>query len=156
MATSDSAAAPARHSVDRDIIVNIHRHFHCQFQGTAEQLRAERLLPHDKALPPGRKSVSWEDAHWRFKLVRTRAPGSTALFSEWRHEDWWRLYRWSKGTEAISFADARMAECREELKRLEQARSPAGARQANLRWNAKQDSTFQMFLASITSRRPGR
>lgn len=76
---------------ERELNIDIWPDHFAFYDGTADQLQAEGLIPAGFEWPRGRDSKDWEDGKFKYGLRRMRPDGHNGPMRSWLELDNWRL-----------------------------------------------------------------
>lgn len=122
------------------------------WQGSRQDLCAERLVPANVVWPTGKAMTSWTDGRWYITLARCRQPGTKGPASAWIAGDWWRLCRTLKDDLDNRMSTARIRQAKRDFDLAVWRESPAYKDQCRRAWLSRGDAQFQTLLAAVTAR----
>ena len=131
----------------REMVVTILARDYVQWEGTAEQLRGEGLIPDGTEWPGKRDSRHWVNGKFSYWLRRTRPPGIKGPMSVWVNGDYWMVRVSLTAQGAKSWSNAQVYEARCAYIDALWRQTPAYSIQCNRGWRASQDHHFQAFMA---------
>jgi hypothetical protein len=139
--------------MEGELIIEIRPRACVTWEGSAEQLKAEDLIPEGFEWPVGRKAdKSWTDedgfAWWLRKCRPRGAKGPQGSF------DHWALRRSFAAEKGQGWAAASIYEAQLELQRARWRTTHEALRLAHRCVNAHSDAAFQAFLVNVGAIKP--
>lgn len=130
----------------RELIIAIFPRTCTRWEGTAQQLVEEGLLPAEFEWPDGRRDRRWDSGEFSYWLTRSRPPGMKGPMSAWTSGDWWTLDRSLTANRGKGFAAANIFEAKRAYEKALWLQTPEGGVAWMRYWAASQDEVFQAFL----------
>ncbi len=133
-----------------DLLISIHPRAYTDYQGTAEQLRAEGLIPDGFKWPIGDRRISYEVGKFSYWMRRCRPDGIKGPKSIWVNGDYWFLRRElaSQGRDGYRAAD--IYKKTKELAEIIRRGTHEWSRIANASWEARCDDKYMAFRNLLT------
>jgi hypothetical protein len=142
-----SSGAPAL--LASDLIIQITPRAHTEYQGTAEQLRAEGLIPDGFKWPTGTSRISCEVGKFSYWVGRKRPEGHKGPMSSWAGVDNWFLRRGLTSQERDGWRAADIYEKSMALAEVIRRGTPEYNRISNASWKARCDDKHQAFRSLV-------
>lgn len=133
-----------------DLLISIRPRSYTQYHGTAEQLRAEGLIPDGFKWPIGDRRISYEVGKFSCWMGRCRPDGIKGPKSIWVNGDYWFLRRDLTSRWYDGYRAADIYEKTRELAEIIQRGTPEGSRIANASWKARCDDKYMAFRNLLT------
>lgn len=140
----------ARRADARELIIAISPRICTRWEGTAQQLVEEGLLPAEFEWPEGRRDLRWDSEEFSYWLTRSRPPGMKGPMSAWTNGDWWTLDRSLIANRGKGFAAANLFDAKRAYEKALWLQTPEGGVAWMRYWTASQDEMFQAFLRKST------
>lgn len=132
-----------------DLIIYITPRARTEYQGTAEQLRAEGLIPDGFKWPTGRSYASYEVGNFSYTLGRMRPDGHKGPMSSWVGMDYWFLCRGLTSQERDGWRAAEIYEKAMDLAEVIRRGTPEWWRIADASRKARRDDKYQSFRSLV-------
>ena len=140
---------PSPELIASDLLIAIRPRAEVWYQGSAEQLRAEGLIPEGFAWPKGREMVYWMAGGFDLTVERCRPPGTKSPMRQWASGDWWLLVRSPIGCRGQGPGPTLIYEKQRELEYELWRESAAGHAMFRRWWDAHRDDAFQSFKRQL-------
>ncbi|WP_157636483.1 hypothetical protein [Burkholderia ubonensis] len=138
---------------EREMVIELHKGYYFQYQGTRAQLEAEGVIPDGLEWPTGRNNAAWQRGEQHFLLRRCTVPGAKRRVSDLESVDWWCMH-----VSKDHVLDPEIAEQVKKLRAMIYERSPQGTAERLENWRrinaAYRDEKFQAFKALIPGLAP--
>jgi len=134
-------------STECELLITIRPRDSAQWEGTAEQLRDEGLIPEGTKWPEGRASRYWDGGKFSYWLRRTRPQGIKGPMSVWLNGDYWMLRTSLTADGNEGCLPSQIYEARCAYENALWRKTPEHSIQCNRGWKAHQDDAFQSFMS---------
>lgn len=133
-----------------DLLISIKPRAYTEYHGTAEQLRAEGLIPEGFKWPTGSNRVTVEVGKFSHWIFRKRPEGHKGPMSSWTSGDYWLLRRELASNVRDGWRTADIYAKKMELAETIHRGTPEYARIANASWEARCDDKYMAFRNLLT------